>query len=152
MRKTSFLTITVDSWTRTREMMTSLLIRGSECCNSPRSFFDGIGIQEFKLLEYCLDIVPGYSLDLVKPMAHEQKDVIDPTFSGGGGIFSCLMRACEDLLRIIPRLLYWKKKRFNFDNPVAKHCDFTSSMKSLGNSFAHLRDCRSPFVKATNTF
>ena len=45
-----------------------------------------------------------------------------------------------------------KKKRFNFDNPVAKHCDFTSSMKSLGNSFAHLRDCRSPFVKATNAF
>lgn len=39
-----------------------------------------------------------------------------------------------------------KKKRFNFDNPVAKHCDFTSSMKSLGNSFANLRDCRSPFV------
>lgn len=103
------------------------------------------------MLEYCLDIVPGYSLDLVKPMAHEQNDVIDPTFSGGGGIFSCFMRTCEDLLRIIPAF-YTEKKRFNFDNPVAKHCDFTSSMKSLGNSFAHLRDCRFPFCAGHKRF
>ena len=47
---------------------------------------------------------------------------------------------------------YTEKKRFNFDNPVAKHCDFTSSMKSLGNSFAHLRDCRFPFCAGHKRF
>lgn len=58
------------------------------------------------------------------------------------------------------QLLYAYMRRFvaNYPPPfilkknVAKHCDFTSSMKSLGNSFAHLRDCRFPFCAGHKRF